>query len=400
MSTDNALTTRPASAEPGRVIAARRSTAVAFVGTGAVFASWVSRIPQVRSALHLSAGDLGLVLLALALGSVLALPAAAAMVRRFGTRKVVSVMAVVTAAAVTLIGVGCHVGTGLVVLGLFLMGFSMSAWAVAVNVQGTQVERQAGRAIMSRFHAGFSVGTVGSALLGAGMIAAGVPITAHLTVVGVAVASTVVVAARSFLPDEDAATETARSAEGAPRQLDRRSLLIGIVALAFVLAEGAGNDWIAVALVDDHHTSVTLASLGYAAFLTAMTLGRWTGPALLDRYGRATTIRGLTVVAVTGLLLFSLSPWTGLAFAGILLWGLGACLGYPVALSAAGDDPRLAARRVSTVSGVGQLAFLGGPPLIGVLGSLVSVQHALLAVPVLITLAIPAIAALDRPESP
>ena len=167
-----------------------------------------------------------------------------------------------------------------------------------------------------------------------------------------------------------------------------------MVVLAFAFAEGAGNDWIAVALVDDHHTSAAVASLGYAAFLTAMTLGRWTGPRLLDRYGRVATIRGLAVVALIGLLLFVLSPWPGLAFAGVLLWGLGACLGYPVALSAAADDPRLAAHRVSTVSGIGQLAYLGGPPLIGLLASLGTIQHALVVVPVLIALALPAVAAL------
>ena len=371
-----------------------------------MFASWVSRIPQIRSELQLTAADLGIVLLALAVGSLLALPAAAVLIRRFGTRGVVSVMAVVTAGAVMLIGVGYHAGTAPVVAGLFLMGFGLSASNVAMNVQAAAVERRSGRAIMSRFHAGYSIGTVGSALLGAGLIAIGVPVTAHLTVVAVVVAVAVLVAARAFLPDDThpAAEPAGQSAgSGRPRrQLDRRTLLIGVVVLAFAFAEGAGNDWIAVALVDDHQTSAAVASLGYAAFLTAMTFGRWTGPKLLDRYGRVATIRGLAVLALIGLLLFVLSPWPGLAFAGVLLWGLGACLGYPVAISAAADDPRLAAHRVSMVSGIGQLAFLGGPPLIGLLASLGTIQHALIVVPVLVGFAILATSALapDRAEQP
>ena len=109
-----------------------------------------------------------------------------------------------------------------------------------------------------------------------------------------------------------------------------------------------------------------------------MTLGRWTGPRLLDRYGRVATIRGLAALALIGLLLFVFSPWAALAFAGVLLWGMGACLGYPVAISAAADEPRLAAQRVSTVSGIGQLAYLGGPPLIGLLASAWTIQHALI----------------------
>ena len=396
----------PLSAASARVTAARRSTAVAFVGAGVIFASWVSRIPQVRSELQLTAADLGLVLLALAVGSLLALPAASVLIRRFSTRALVSVMALVTAGAVVLIGVGYHAGTAPVVAGLFLMGFGLSASNVAMNIQAAAVERRSGRAIMSRFHAGFSIGTVGSALLGAGLIAIGVPVTAHLTVVAVVVAVAVLAAARAFLPDDsDPAAQPAGHSVGTDRprrQLDRRTLLIGVVVLAFAFAEGSGNDWIAVALVDDHQTSVAVASLGYAAFLTAMTLGRWTGPKLLDRYGRVATIRGLAVLALIGLLLFVLSPWPGLAFAGVLLWGLGACLGYPVAISAAADDPRLAAHRVSMVSGIGQLAFLGGPPLIGLLASLGTIQHALIVVPVLVGFAILATSALapDRAEQP
>jgi len=402
---EDAATADPSSAVSARLTAARRATAVAFVGTGVVFASWVSRLPQIRGELQLSAAELGVVLLALAVGSLLALPAAAVLIRRFGTRGVVSLMAVVTAGAVMVIGVGYHAGTAPVVVGLFVMGFGLAASNVGMNVQAAAVERRGGRAIMPRFHAGYSIGTVGGALLGAGLIAIGVPVTAQLTIVAVVVAVALLVAARAFLPDDahptpepaaEPAGQPARSG-GPRRKLDRRTVLIGVVVLAFAFAEGAGNDWIAVALVDDHDTSAAVASLGYAAFLTAMTLGRWTGPKLLDRYGRVATIRVLSVVAVIGMLLFVLSPWEGPAFAGVVLWGLGACLGYPVGLSAAADDPRLAAFRVSVVSGIGQLAFLGGPPLIGLLASMGSIQHALIVVPVLVGFAVMATGALAPP---
>ena len=398
---EDAATVDPSSAVSARLTASRRATAVAFVGTGVVFASWVSRLPQIRGELQLSAAELGFVLLALAVGSLLALPAAAVLIRRFGTRGVVSLMAVVTAGAVMVIGVGYHAGTAPVVVGLFVMGFGLAASNVGMNVQAAAVERRGGRAILPRFHAGYSIGTVGGALLGAGLIAIGVPVTAQLTIVAVVVAVALLVAARAFLPDDTHhATEPAGqpAPSGRPRRkLDRRTVLIGVVVLAFAFAEGAGNDWIAVALVDDHDTSASVASLGYAAFLTAMTLGRWTGPKLLDRYGRVATIRVLSVVAVIGMLLFVLSPWPGPAFAGVVLWGLGACLGYPVGLSAAADDPRLAAFRVSVVSGIGQLAFLGGPPLIGLLASMGSIQHALIVVPVLVGFAVMATGALAPP---
>ena len=214
---EDAAAAHPSSAASARVTAARHATAVAFVGSGVVFASWVSRIPQIRSELQLTAADLGIVLLALAVGSLLALPAAAVLIRRFGTRVVVSAMTLVTAAALTVIGVGYHAGTGPVVLGLFLMGFGLAASNVGMNVQAAAVERRGGRAIMSRFHAGYSIGTVGSALLAAGLIAIGVPVTAHLTIVAVVVAVAVLVAARSLPPRRHRPGRRARRATGRKR---------------------------------------------------------------------------------------------------------------------------------------------------------------------------------------
>jgi MFS family permease len=124
-----------------------------------------------------------------------------------------------------------------------------------------------------------------------------------------------------------------------------------------------------------------------AVFLTAMTSGRWIGPGLLDRYGRFLVVRGLAAVAVAGVILFVFSPSTALAFPGALLWGVGTSLGFPVGMSAAADEPAAAAGRVSVVASIGYCAFLGGPPLIGFLGSHEGVLHAITAVAVLLAIA-------------
>ena len=118
-----------------------------------------------------------------------------------------------------------------------------------------------------------------------------------------------------------------------------------------------------------------------------MTIGRWFADGLLARYGRERVIRGQTVLAIAGVLLFVFSPTTPLAFAGVLLWGVGASLGFPVGMSAAADDPSAAAGRVSVVASIGYCAFLGGPPLIGYLGQHVTVLRALVAVAVVLGLA-------------
>jgi MFS family permease len=157
--------------------------------------------------------------------------------------------------------------------------------------------------------------------------------------------------------------------------------------LAFAFAEGAGIDWISLSLIDGYQQTAVLGTLGFAAFLASMTIGRWFADGLLARYGRVTVIRGQTVLAIAGVLLFVFSPATPLAFAGVLLWGIGASLGFPVGMSAAADDPSAAAGRVSVVASIGYCAFLGGPPLIGYLGQTVTVLRALVAVAVVLGLA-------------
>jgi fucose permease len=375
------------------VSAATRATYVVFITLGMAFASWASRIPQVRDRLHLSAADLGLVLLAIAAGSLVSLLLAGVIVSRFNSRRTVTVMAALQSVALAAVAVGFLVGVGPVVAGLFVFGFSAGAWDVAMNVQGAVVERRLGRAIMPRFHAGYSVGTVAGALVGAAMVALDVPVTAHLLVVAAGVAVVVPLAVRRYVPDtadaEDSAADTSGTAGGALlRWREPRTLLVGVVVLAFAFAEGAGIDWISISLIDGYGESAVLGTLGFAAFLASMTVGRWFGPGLLDRYGRVTVVRCQAVLAIAGVLLFVFGPATPLAVAGALTWGVGASLGFPVGMSAAADDPAAAAGRVSVVASIGYCAFLGGPPLIGYLGENVTVLRALLAVAVVLGLAI------------
>lgn len=365
-----------------------RATYIAFTGSGFAFASWASRIPQVRDELHLDPAALGLVLLAIAAGSLVALGLSGAIVGRFGSKAVVTAMAVLLGVALVVAAFGYTVGVLPLVIGLVLLGFGNGAWDVAMNVQGAVAERRLGRSIMSRFHAGFSVGTVGGALVGAGMVALGVSVTIHLALVGVIVAVAVPLGVRAFVPDEEEhETEQppARSALAAWRE--PRTLLIGVFVLAFAFAEGAGNDWISVALIDGYGASAAVGTLAFAVFLSAMTLGRWLGPDVLDRYGRVPVVRSFAVVSVVGLVLFVFGGATWVAFLGALLWGLGASLGFPVGMSAGADEPRYAAGRVSVIASIGYCAFLGGPPLIGFLGAREGVLRSLVTVAVLLGVA-------------
>jgi predicted MFS family arabinose efflux permease len=396
----------------GPVRAATRATYLVFAVSGFGFASWASRIPQVKARLGLDPAALGLLLLAIALGSVVSLPLAGTLVARWGSRWTATVMATLSTAALLTVAFGYLAGVVPVAIGLFFFGVSAGIWDVSMNVQGAAVERRLGRSIMSRFHAAWSLGTVAGALIGAIMVALHVPVTAHLAVAALVEGPVVWVVARRFVSDvadepgvaevagatgEDGKSGSRGSALTAWRE--PRTLLIGLFVLAFAFAEGTGNDWISVAVIENYKAPATLGTLTFAVFLAAMTAGRWWGTALLDRYGRVPATRSLAALAVVGLVLFIAGPALPAAFLGAILWGGGTSLGFPTGMSAAADDPALAARRVGVVASIGYCAFLGGPPLIGFLGDHVTVRHALLVVVVLLALAV-LIAGALRPPVP
>ncbi len=364
---------------------ARDAVAVVFGLNGFAFATWVSRIPETRDALGLTPGQLGLLLLALSAGSVVALPTAGMWVHRFGAAGVVASAAVLDAVglAVAGLGAGWVEAPWLTAVGLFLLGFGSGTWDVAMNVEGAAVEHRSLRTIMPRFHAAFSLGTVAGAAVGAASAGLGLAVAWHLGLAAVLVGLAPVLVVRWFLPTGDEAGETAhRSAWRAWREL--RTLAIGLMVLALALTEGVANDWLAVALVDGYEVPPWVGASGFALFVAAMTAGRLAGGALIDRFGRVPVLWGTMVVAAAGVLLVVLGQSLLLAAVGILLWGLGASLGFPVGMSAAADDPAHAPARVSVVSTIGYTAFLAGPPLLGFLGDRVGVLNALLLVAVLL----------------
>jgi MFS family permease len=337
-----------------------------FALNGWCFASWASRIPDLRRDFELSNGALGLVLLAIACGSLIALPTGGAMIERWGSVRVVRGGTALASGGLFLAALGIALGVlPLTSVGLFAYGMGTGSWDVAMNVEAAEVERRLGRSVMPKFHAGFSMGTVVGALGGAGVVALGIPPLAHLSVVAVVVALGSWRSSAQFLPVSPPAEEPVKT-RGA--WLEPRTLVIGLMVLALAMTEGTANDWLAVALVDGHRTSQALGVAGFAAFVASMTAFRVLGASALDRYGRPAVLWATMLAAASGVALIVLGSGA-LVVLGILLWGAGASLGFPVGMSAAADDPRRAAARVSAVSTIGYAAFLTGPPLVGFVGN-------------------------------
>ena len=396
----------------GRLQSARDAVFIVFALNGISFAAWASRIPDVKHALDLTAGELGLTLLALSAGSILGLPASGWISHHIGASGAVRLGLATTAAGTVGIGLGVDLleARWLVAAGLFCLGLGVGVWDVGMNLEGASVERLLARNIMPRFHAAFSGGTVLSALVGALMSWLEVPVTAHLLGVVVLICLTGVWATTTFLPRaleaEDAESGTGASEPGAgsgarlgvlSAWTEPRTLLIGLVTLVAAFTEGTANDWLSVAFVEGYELPNWAGVLAFATFLTFMTLGRIAGTALLDRYGRVPVLRVMLVAAGVGSLMVVFGT-SGVAYLGAAIWGVGVSLGFPVGMSAAADDPERAAARISVVATIGYTAFIAGPPLLGFLGDHFGILRALLAVGALLIVALLVLPAVREPQ--
>jgi MFS family permease len=370
---------------PVQLTAARNAVGLVFALNGFLFATLMARVPDVRAGLDLDNGSLGLLLLACAAGSVLALPSAGRFVERWGAATVVRGGAVLSAIGMASAGVCAQETVGSVAgttVGLFTYGVGTGVWDVAMNVEGAEVERRLRRTVMPRFHAGWSLGSVAGAGGGVAATAFGVPIAAHLVALALVSLVATLTAAAWFLPVASKRSEPDRRPAGSA-WAESRTLLVGVMVLTFALAEGIANDWLSLAIIDGHETPRWVGVAGFTLFVAAMTTGRLVGPFVLDRHGRVPVLWTASAAVAAGALLTVLGGHPVLIALGVVTWGLGASLGFPVGMSAAADDPARAAARVSVVSTIGYGGFLGGPPLVGYLADLVGTLDALLVVVVL-----------------
>lgn len=378
----------------------RNALFVVFGLNGIGFASWAARVPSVSQSLGLRTDELGVLLLGLAVGSIVGLTASGHLVARYGARTIItwSLIGGPIGLAVAAFGATTLQLFAVTFVGLMFYGAGTGICDVAMNVSGAANERMLGRTVMPIFHAFFSFGTMLGAGLGALAQALSIPLDVHIAVLAVLMIATVVVTVQYLRHEDFAAQGNAAHPSGdqPPSQgwrerlgawRDSGTILIGLIVLGMAFAEGSANDWLSYAMVEGHGTDEVTGAIVFGVFVTAMTAGRLGGVLLLDRYGRVPVLRVSAVFATVGLLMLIFSPIVWIAVVGVVLWGLGAALGFPVGMSAAADDPRKAAGRVSAVATIGYLAFLVGPPSIGFLGEQFGILNGLLVVLILVAVA-------------
>jgi predicted MFS family arabinose efflux permease len=296
----------------------------------------------------------------------------------------VSASLLVIAAAIAFMGVAITLrSVPLVSAAFVLVGLGIGTLDVLINVEGSAIERAAGRTLMPRMHAAWSIGAALGSGIGAACAALGV--TPSVQFIGEAViVGAAALAMAPAIPTGDR-TSDARRTEARLTKVrqwlrgwtDWRLLLIGVVMLGVELGEGSANNWLTLAVRNDHGQTAAIAALFFTAFAAGEALARLLGGPVVDRLGRVRTIRYTTALGVLGVVLFILSGnlWTVLV--GVVLWAVGVSMGFRLGMSAAAESGPDPAARVSVVASIGYFANLAGPPAIGLLAEAAGLLNAL-----------------------
>ena len=351
------------------------AVALIFFLNGFVYASWVPRLAQIRAGLDLSEGTLGLALLMVAIGAIVAMPVTGHLIARHGSRALTRVTLVLLGIGLPLIGFAD--GFAVLCLTFLFYGAAAGVLDVSMNAQGIAVERVYRRPIMSSLHGMFSIG----AMVGAGatglVASLGVGIVAQFLATGALTVLVGPLLARVMLP---AQADAGGRGEGFVLP-DRRLVALGVIAFCGLLGEGAMGDWSAVYLDQSLGADVEVAAVAFAVFSLTMALGRFSGDRIVARFGGGAVVRGGGALAALGLGATLLIGRPEVAIVGFGLIGAGLSCIFPVALSAATRTPGISAgNAIAGVCTIGYLGFLVGPPAIGGLAELISLPAALGAV--------------------
>ena len=351
----------------------RWSTIVIFLIVGTAVGCWAPMVPLAKERLHLSEEQLGAVLLALGLGSIVAMPFSGGLAQKFGCRKLI-----MGSAAVALFALGPMATSGSAVelaLALFVFGAGIGVTDVAMNIQAVAVEKGLAKPMMSGFHAMYSAGGI----LGAAgtSFALSMDATPYSIVLGLGILSYTVLIGfgAGLLPY---GSEEKSKAFALPRG---RLLAIGMLCFALFLAEGCVLDWSGVLLTTQFGLDTSRAGIAYASFAAAITVGRLLGDRIVHRFGASRVLVSGCVLASAGYLVAAFTSDWALSTVGFVLVGIGATNVVPVLFTEAGRDRTLPSNlAIAAVTTMGYAGILAGPAAIGFLASGIGLQLALAVV--------------------
>ncbi|WP_375434717.1 MFS transporter [uncultured Hymenobacter sp.] len=339
---------------------ARIAIALFFFLSGFGFSTWASRIPTIQHQLGLDEAQLGGVLFALPMGLMLTLPVTSILLQRFNSRQVMLAGAVLYNVALALLGFAQE--TWQLVALLFCFGSSRNLLNISVNAQSVGVQALYDRSIIASFHGVWSVAGFAAAAVGTGLVAAGVVPKYHFVVVAVVLTAVAVYFFPSTL-DIPPDPEKRKAGFSLP---DKTLLKFGIIAFASMACEGTMYDWSGIYFEKAVHMSKETATIGFAVYMVAMTVGRFSGDWLANRFGVKPMLHYSGLLMTCGLGLAALVPVPLVAGLGFVLVGLGVSCVIPMVFSMAGRTSALSSgSAIAAVSMVGYFGFLVVPPVVG-----------------------------------
>jgi predicted MFS family arabinose efflux permease len=351
-----------------------------FFATGLATASWAPMVPFAKARVGLSDSTLGLVLLGLGAGAMVAMPAAAVIMHRFGLRTVLLI--VILLACIVLLPLATVASVVPLGLTLLLFGATIGTMDIAINAHAVATEQRSGRPLMSGFHALFSLGGLAGAAGMSALLRLGVP----LPFCAICASALVAVVALPEIPH--LLTQEVSEAGGGAKRLawpSGRVILIGALCFVSFLAEGAMLDWSAVFLRFSRGFSAASAGTGYAAFSVAMAAGRLTGDWTTQRLGPVVTLRLGGALAAAGLLVAVLTTSAVAALLGFVMVGLGAANVVPALFSAAGRSRGQSTHiSIPFITTLGYAGILTGPALIGLAAHLAGLPMAMAGIAMLL----------------
>ena len=349
-----------------------------FFSLGLCFASWASRIPDIKTTLHLNDAALGSILLALPAGQLTAMPFSGRLVTHFGSKKVLRVGLVLYAIGLTNMGLASQPWH--LALALYIFGICGNMCNISVNTQAIGAEKLYGRPIMTSFHGAWSTAGFTGAAIGFLMKAFTIAPYLHFWIVAVLVFGNILVGQKYLQGGRSAVTEK-KPFFSKP---DTVLVQLGIIGFCSMASEGAMFDWSGVYFKDVVHAPGSLIVLGYASFMAMMATGRFVGDKLIQKHGRKKMLQVSGVLISTGLFTSVLFPHIITATLGFLIVGFGVSLVVPTVYSSAGRvakvPPGMALAMVSSISFLG---FLMGPPLIGYVSQISSLRYSFALIGVL-----------------
>ncbi|BBZ26946.1 putative major facilitator superfamily protein [Mycolicibacterium madagascariense] len=358
----------------------RTAVFLVFVVFGLCISTWAVHIPSVQQRIGVSAGTLGTLLLLHGAGALIGMQVSGPLISRWGSARIslIGAAAMCTTVTFPLVAPSAPLVAG----GLLLFGSACGVTDVAMNARAVTVEQEVGRPIMSAFHAVFSVGSVIGSLIGAAMLATNWTMWATAAAIGCGCLLLTAITAPNLLSvPAEAMTENKTTDEAGPvdrRRKRRHLVLLGALAFLLLLAEGCAMDWSSLHAQTHLGVPKALGALVFGAFVTAMTVGRFTADWVSARKGPVWVVRWGGLLSAIGLGIVVASPLLPVTMFGWLVVGLGLSGGLPQVFSAAGNVRGASGTEFSRVVGAGYVALLAGPAIIGWLSELITLNLALL----------------------